>query len=104
MTYTSSQNLTKVVNAAGHKPAVCEVLDRVAAEDPDTRVWRLSEVATERQGLVVVALATLISWLPSFRRFQRNMSGAPHTSQACPMFKRLGSCWSTARTHVQTSC
>ena len=46
---------TKVWNAAGHKPAVCEVLDRVAqAEDPHANVWRGSEVATERQGLLLL--------------------------------------------------
>ena len=46
---------TKVWNAAGHKPAVCEVLDRVAqADDPDANVWRGSEVATERQGLLLL--------------------------------------------------
>ena len=52
---------TKVWNAAGHKPTVCEVLDRVAqANDPDANVWRESEVATERQGL----LAPLIALVP----------------------------------------
>ena len=46
---------TKVWNAAGRKPAVCEVLDRVAqAEDPHANVWRGSEVATERQGLLLL--------------------------------------------------
>ena len=31
---------TKVWNAAGHKPAVCEVLDKVAqADDPEANVW-----------------------------------------------------------------
>ena len=68
-------------NAAGHKPAVCKVLDRVAqAEDPDTRVWIGGHCTPRNVGL------------PSFRRFQRNISGSHHTSQACPMFKRLGSC------------
>ena len=45
---------TKVWNAAGNKPAVCEVMDRIAqAEDPEANVWRGSEVATERQGLLL---------------------------------------------------
>ena len=46
---------TKVWNAAGNKPAVCEVMDRIAqAEDLEANVWRGSEVATERQGLLLL--------------------------------------------------
>ena len=98
---------TKVWNAAGHKPAGCEVLDTVAqAEDPDARVWRGPKWPLNAKVCCCWdrPLATLTSWLPSFRRFQRNMGGSLHTSQACPMFKRLGSCWSTARTHGRTTC
>ena len=79
---------TKVWNAAGHKPAVWEVLDRVAqAEDPDARVWRGSEVATERQGLLLMRspFGHPHFVVAQLQKIQRNMSGSHHTSQACPV-------------------
>ena len=45
----------KVWNAAGRKPAICEVLDRVAqAADPAAKVWKGSEVLPNQQGLKIL--------------------------------------------------
>ena len=42
---------TQVWNGAGVKPAICEVLDRVAqAADPEAKVWKGSEVPPNQQG------------------------------------------------------
>ena len=78
---------TKVRNAAGHKPAVCEVLDRVAQEDdPDANVWRgqnwpLSvRVCCCWEHLLV----TPISLMPSSERRQRNTNSFCHASRAHP--------------------
>ena len=47
---------TQVWNGAGQKPAICEVLDRVAqAADPGAKVWRGSEVPPNQQGLKIFA-------------------------------------------------
>ena len=44
----------KFWNAAGRKPAICEVLDRVAqAADPAAKVWKGSEVLPNQQGLKI---------------------------------------------------
>ena len=46
---------TQVWNAAGRKPAVCEVLDRVAqAADPAAKVWKGSEVPPNQRGLKIL--------------------------------------------------
>ena len=42
-------------NAAGRKPAICEVLDGVAqAADPAAKVWKGSEVPPNQQGLKIL--------------------------------------------------
>ena len=46
---------TQVWNGAGVKPAICEVLDRVAqAADPEAKVWKGSEVPPNQQGLKIL--------------------------------------------------
>ena len=46
---------TQVWNAAGRKPAICEVSDRVAqAADPAAKVWKGSEVPPNQQGLKIL--------------------------------------------------
>ena len=46
---------TQVWNAGGRKPAICEVLDRVAqAADPAAKVWKGSEVLPNQQGLKIL--------------------------------------------------
>ena len=46
---------TKVWNRAGNRPAICDVLERIAqAEHPRARVWRGSQVPSNEQGIKVL--------------------------------------------------
>ena len=46
---------TKVWNASGERPPVCDALEQMArASDPSARVWRGSGIPTEQQGMKIL--------------------------------------------------
>ena len=46
---------TQVWNAAGDRPPACDLLERIAqASDPEARVWKISGVPLEEQGVRIL--------------------------------------------------
>ena len=64
---------TKLWNAAGIRPAICDVLERVAQEqNPSARVWRGAGIPVEQQGIKI--LGTPLGHPAHVQRFLNSIS------------------------------
>ena len=93
---------TKIWNAAGVKPAGCDVLQRIAETfDPTAMVWRGSDLPTCQQGMKILGTPFGSS------RFREGEFGIQKCqppevfgqNPCCRMFKRHGCCWSIVLQH-----